>query len=375
MFEDIQLIYMNIKILRFWALLYDKNLRRYVCIGLASFHIFTQIVYMLSTNEGLTGIIRNSYMLVLWINTVLRAYLLLADHDRYLALIQKLTEAYYDLLDLNDSYISEILGQVNKVGKLMARGNLFFGMLTSMGFGLYPLASSERVLPFGSRIPGLNEYESPYYEMWYVFQMLITPMGCCMYIPYTSLVVGLIMFGIVRCKALQHRLRQVALKYPCGDRDPQDLKEEIIACIRYQQSIIEYMDHINELTTMMFLFELMAFSALLCALLFMLIIVSGTSQLIIVCMYINMILAQILALYWYANELREQNLAVATAAYETEWFTFDVPLRKNILFMMMRAQRPASILLGNIRPITLELFQNLLNTTYTFFTVLKRVYG
>ncbi|XP_017053784.1 odorant receptor 49b [Drosophila ficusphila] len=375
MFEDIQLIYMNIRILRFWALLYDKNLKRYVCIGLASFHIFTQIMYMVSTNEGLIGIIRNSYMLVLWINTVLRAYLLLADHDKYVALLKNLSDAYYNLVNLNDSYISEILAKVNRVGQLMARGNLFFGMLTSMGFGLYPLSSNERVLPFGSRIPGLNEYETPYYEMWYVFQMLITPMGCCMYIPYTSLIVGLIMFGIVRCKALQHRLRQVATLYPHGDRDSRQLKEEIFACIRYQQSIIEYMDQINELTTMMFLFELMAFSALLCALLFMLIIVSGTSQLIIVCMYINMILAQILALYWYANELREQNLAVASAAYETEWFTFEVPLRKNIIFMMMRAQRPASILLGNIRPITLELFQNLLNTTYTFFTVLKRVYG
>ncbi|XP_052840047.1 LOW QUALITY PROTEIN: odorant receptor 49b [Drosophila gunungcola] len=375
MFEDIQLIYMNIRILRFWAFLYDRNAKCYACIGLASFHIFTQLVYMMSTNEGLTGIIRNSYMLVLWINTVLRAYLLLADHDRYVALIQNLTEAYYDLLNLNDTYISRLLVEVNRVGQLMARGNLFFGMLTSLGFGLYPLSSSERVLPFGSRIPGLNEYESPYYEMWYVFQMLITPMGCCMYIPYTSLIVGLIMFGIVRCKALQHRLRQVAIRYPDGDRDSRQLREEIIACIRYQQGIIEYMDHINELTTMVFLFELMAFSALLCALLFMLIIVSGTSQLIIVCMYINMILAQILALYWYANELREQNLAVATAAYDMEWYTFDVPVRKNIIFMMMRAQRPASILLGSIRPITLELFQNLLNTTYTFFTVLKRVYG
>ncbi|KAI8038620.1 hypothetical protein M5D96_008528 [Drosophila gunungcola] len=360
------MIYMNIRILRFWAFLYDRNAKCYACIGLASFHIFTQLVYMMSTNEGLTGIIRNSYMLVLWINTVLRAYLLLADHDRY-----NLTEAYYDLLNLNDTYISRLLVEVNRVGQLMARGNLFFGMLTSLGFGLYPLSSSERVLPFGSRIPGLNEYESPYYEMWYVFQMLITPMGCCMYIPYTSLIVGLIMFGI----ALQHRLRQVAIRYPDGDRDSRQLREEIIACIRYQQGIIEYMDHINELTTMVFLFELMAFSALLCALLFMLIIVSGTSQLIIVCMYINMILAQILALYWYANELREQNLAVATAAYDMEWYTFDVPVRKNIIFMMMRAQRPASILLGSIRPITLELFQNLLNTTYTFFTVLKRVYG
>jgi len=144
MFEDIQLIYMNIKILRFWALLYDKNIRRYVCIGLASFHIFTQMVYMMSTNEGLTGIIRNSYMLVLWINTVLRAYLLLADHDKYVALIQKFTAAYYDLLNLSDPYISRILVNLNRVGHLMARGNLFFGMLTSMGFGLYPLSSSER---------------------------------------------------------------------------------------------------------------------------------------------------------------------------------------------------------------------------------------
>ncbi|KAH8291480.1 hypothetical protein KR054_012180, partial [Drosophila jambulina] len=375
MFEDIQLIYMNIRILRFWSLLYDDNVKKYLCIGLATFHIFTQLMYMMSTTEGLIGIIRNSYMLVLWINTVLRAILLLLDHDSYVSLINKLTAAYYDLLNLRDDFITQELDQLNRVGKMMARGNLFFGLLTCVGFGLYPLSSSERVLPFGSRIPGLNEYETPYYQLWYIFQMVITPMGCCMYIPYTSLIVALIMFGIVRCKALQHRLRLVAKEHPFGQRDNRKLAEEIVDCIRYQQSIIEYMDHITELTTMMFLFELLAFSALLCALLFLLIIVNGTGQIIIVCMYINMILAQILALYWYANELREQNLAVATAAYETEWFTYEIPVRKNIIFMMMRAQRPASIRLGNIRPITLELFQNLLNTTYTFFTVLKRVYG
>ncbi|SPP75605.1 odorant receptor 49b [Drosophila guanche] len=375
MFEDIQLISMNVRILRFWALLYDKNVKRYVCLSLASMHIFTQVVYMLTTNEGITGIIRNGYMLVLWINTVLRAYLLMQDQAGYVGLIQSLATDYYDLASESDTYISGMLNDLNRQGMLMARGNLFFGLLTCMGFGLYPLSSSERVLPFGSRIPGLDEYATPYYQLWYVFQMLITPMGCCMYIPYTSLIVAFIMFGIVRCKALQHRLRLLAVHHPAGHRDSRHLATEIAQCIRYQQSIIEYVDKINGLTTMVFLFELLAFSALLCALLFMLIIVDSNGQLIIVCLYINMILAQILALYWYANELREQNLAVATAAYETEWFTFEGPMRKNILFMIMRAQRPPSILLGNVRPITLELFQNLLNTTYTFFTVLKRVYG
>ncbi|EDW35808.1 GL17016 [Drosophila persimilis] len=375
MFEDIQLIYMNVCILRFWALLYDRNVKRYVCICLASFHIFTQVVYMVTTKEGITGIIRNGYMLVLWINTVLRAVLLMQDQDGYVGLIQSLTSAYYDLASEKDPYIAGLLDDLNRQGMLMARGNLFFGVLTSVGFGLYPLSSSERVLPFGSRIPGVDEYTTPYYQLWYVFQMLITPMGCCMYIPYTSLIVAFIMFGIVRCKALQYRLRLLAVRHPAGQRNSRHLAAEIGECIRYQQSIIAYVDKISGLTTMMFLFELLAFSVLLCALLFMLIIVDSTSQLIIVCLYINMILAQILALYWYANELREQSLAVAMAAYDTEWYTFEIPLRKNILFMIMRAQRPASILLGNVRPITLELFQNLLNTTYTFFTVLKRVYG
>ncbi|KAH8300325.1 hypothetical protein KR044_012923, partial [Drosophila immigrans] len=387
MFEDIQLIYMNVRILRFWALLYDKNFKRYICLALTIFHVLTQLLYMLTTDEGITGIIRNSYMLVLWINTLLRAYLLLFDQGSYLQLISNLESYYKELMRLNDGYVSHLLDRVNRQGQLMARGNLFFGLLTCLGFGLYPLSSSERVLPFGSKIPGVNEYATPYYQIWFVFHMLITPMGCCMYIPYTSLCVAFIMFGIVMCKALQHRLRRLTQR----QLTRQQLSQEIVECIIYHQRIIDYIQTINKLTTYIFLIEFLAFGALLCALLFMLIFVSmsvffgpyclclfqvdSTAHVAIVGAYINMILAQILALYWYANELREQNLAIATAAYETEWFTFDLIIRKNIQLMILRAQRPASIRLGNIRPITLELFQHLLNTTYSFFTVLKRIYG
>ncbi|EDW76683.1 uncharacterized protein Dwil_GK15588 [Drosophila willistoni] len=363
MFEDIQLIHMNVKILRFWALLYDHNVKRYICLSLSVFHVVTQLMYMMTTDEGITGIIRNAYMLVLWINTVLRAYLLIHDHDSYVRLINQLKEAYYELINRKDAYITRLLVKLNRQGQLMAKGNLFFGLLTCIGFGLYPLTSSERVLPFGSKIPGVNEYATPYYQLWYVFHMLITPMGCCMYIPYTSLIVGFIMFGIVRCQALQHRLRRV------------ELAKEVAECIRYHQKIIDYIETVNGLTTYIFLVEFLAFGALLCALLFMLIVVNSSAHVAIVCAYINMILAQIFALYWYAHELREQNMAIATAAYETKWFAFNVHLRKHILLIILRAQRPASIRLGNIRPITLELFQNLLNTTYTFFTILKRVYG
>ncbi|EDW02024.1 odorant receptor 49b [Drosophila grimshawi] len=371
MLEDIQLVYMNVKILRFWALLYDKNVMRYVCFTLTTIHVLTQLLYILTTNEGLIGIIRNSYMLVLWINTLLRACLLLYDQQSYVQLINDLRCYYYELRRLHDPYISQLLSRVNRQGQIMARGNLFFGLLTCIGFGLYPLSSNERVLPFGSKLPGINEYATPYYQVWFCFHMLITPMGCCMYIPYTSLCVAFIMFGIVMCKALQHRLRSLGSRLLTKTQ----LSKEINECIIYHQRIIDYIQNINNLTTYIFLIEFLAFGALLCALLFMLMFVDSTAHVVIVSAYINMILAQILALYWFANELREQNLAIAVAAYDTEWFTFEIAVRKKLLFMILRAQRPASILLGNIRPITLELFQNLLNTTYTVFTVLKRIYG
>ncbi|XP_028893520.1 odorant receptor 49b [Zeugodacus cucurbitae] len=370
MFDDLQLIHMSVRILRFWSLIYEHTWRRYVCLSMTTFLVFTQLYYMFRTSEGIVSIIRNSYMLVLWFNTILRAYLLLYDREKYEKLLSDLEKFNFDLKQSKDFYIQDLLAEVNKTGKYMAQGNLFLGLLTCFGFGFYPFFVNERVLPFGSMIPGVDEYKSPFYEFWYFYQMIITPMGCCMYIPYTSLIVGCIMFGIVMCKALQFRLKTLHRVR----HDEPLIRKHVRECIRYQLCIIDYIARVNSLTTYIFLLEFLAFGTLLCALLFLLIIVDSSAQAIIVCAYIAMIFAQILSLYWYANELREQNLAIAAAAYDTEWFTFPIPVQKYILLMILRAQKPPAIMVGNTQPITLELFQSLLNASYTYFTLLKRVY-
>uniref|UniRef100_A0A1A9WDX1 Odorant receptor n=1 Tax=Glossina brevipalpis TaxID=37001 RepID=A0A1A9WDX1_9MUSC len=302
MFEDIPLIYMNVKILKFWSFLYEKNWRRYVCLPATTFLVFTQFMYMFKTKEGIDSIIRNSYMLVLWFNTILRAYIMIYDNQKYQQVIHDLVELFYNLKKSNDSYVKDLLLEVNRKGILMARGNLFLGLLTIIGFGVYPLLAVDRVLPFGSIIPGIDEYSSPFYEFWYIYQMCLTPIGCCMYIPYTSLIVSFILFGVVMSKTLQHRLhslKRIANKSKL-------IHDEIVSCIKYQNRIIDFIEAVNGLCTIIFMLEFLAFGTLLCALLFLLIIVDSSGQAIIVCAYIVMILAQILAIYWYANELRQE---------------------------------------------------------------------
>lgn len=89
------------------------------------------------------------------------------------------------------------------------------------------------VLPFGSVIPGIDVYSSPFYEFWFAYQVVVTPMGCCMYIPFTSLIVSFIMFGIIMCKVLQHRLRNI--NQP-GDSQAV-ISVKLTWCIEYQEKI------------------------------------------------------------------------------------------------------------------------------------------
>lgn len=97
MFDDLQLIHMSVRILRFWSLIYQHTWRRYVCLSMTTFLVFTQLYYMFRTSEGIDSVIRNSYMLVLWFNTILRAYLLLYDREKYEKLLSDLEQFYYDL--------------------------------------------------------------------------------------------------------------------------------------------------------------------------------------------------------------------------------------------------------------------------------------
>lgn len=53
MFDDLELIHMSVRILRFLSLIYEHTWRRYVCLSMTSFLVFTQLYYMFCTSEGI----------------------------------------------------------------------------------------------------------------------------------------------------------------------------------------------------------------------------------------------------------------------------------------------------------------------------------
>lgn len=48
-------------------------------------------------------------------------------------------------------------------------------------------------------------------------------------------------------------------------------------------------------------------------------------------------------MYYFANELYDQSLLVANAAYESNWFEFDTSNQKNIKLLILRSQKPCAV--------------------------------
>ncbi|TDG39211.1 hypothetical protein AWZ03_014367, partial [Drosophila navojoa] len=224
-------------------------------------------------------------------------------------------------------------------------------------------------LPYGMYIPGIDKYASPAYEVFFVVQVIMAPMGCCMYIPYTNLIVTFTLFAILMCQVLQHKLR--TLRQLPGIR----VRDEIIWCIRYQIKLAGLVDAMNELTTHLHLVEFLCFGAMLCVLLFSLIIAPTIIQFIIVIFYMIMIFSNTVVLYYVANELYFQSFYVSIAAYEINWMDLDIETQKVVKFLIMRSQKPLAVLVGGVYPMNLKMLQSLLNVIYSFFTLLRRVYG
>ncbi|EDW12028.2 uncharacterized protein Dmoj_GI17462 [Drosophila mojavensis] len=366
---DMPIFGITLRLMKFWSYLFVHNWRRYLALTPYALINVTQYGDIYLSSERLDFIIRNVYLTVLFTNTIVRGVLLCVQRGRYERFLELLKVYYLQLLNSSDVHISELIAKTTQLSNLIGRINLLMGICTCIGFVTYPIFGSERVLPYGMYIPGIDKYASPAYEVFFVVQVIMAPMGCCMYIPYTNLIVTFTLFAILMCQVLQHKLR--TLRQLPGIR----VRDEIIWCIRYQLKLAGLVDAMNALTTHLHLLEFLCFGAMLCVLLFSLIIAPTIAQFIIVIFYMIMIFSNTVVLYYVANELYFQSFNISIAAYEINWMDLDIETQKVVMFLMMRSQKPLAVLVGGVYPMNLKMLQSLLNVIYSFFTLLRRVYG
>ncbi|XP_055601037.1 odorant receptor Or2-like [Uranotaenia lowii] len=367
------IISVNVGVWRFWSFVFKHDYMRYISIIPVSVMNVFMFADMYRAWGKIDELIINAYFAVLFFNAVLRTLILVHNRQTYEGFLERIATTYHEISLIRDPVIEKLLTVYTKRGRMLSISNLALGAIISTCYVVYPMFASQRELPYGMFIPGINNFASPLYEMLYVIQVVLTFPGCCMYIPFTSFFASATLFGMVQIQTLQRQLRTFGEDIKEGDTKA--ITERITKFIEDHKRIITYVYELNSLVTYICLIEFLSFGLMLCALLFLLNIIENQAQIVIVAAYIFMIISQIFAFYWHANEVRVESMALADAAFSSPWMELDESNKKKFLLLIGRAQRPLEITVGNVYPMTLEMFQSLLNASYSYFTLLRRVYN
>ncbi|XP_053693056.1 odorant receptor Or2-like [Sabethes cyaneus] len=368
---DCPIVSVNVRIWRFWSFFYKHDAMRYLgIIPITVMNVFMLFDLCRSWNNY-DNMIINAYFVVLWFDAVLRGLVLIFNRGKFEHFLERIAVEYKKIETTDDYFIRWTVSNFTRQARMLSFGNLCLGGIICTCFAVYPLFAGGRKLLYGVYIPTINEFDSPQYEILYVIQVLLLFPGSCMYIPFPSFFSSITLFGLIQIKTLQYQL--TTLGDTSKGKDARNLNLIVNNLIEDHLHIINYVQDVNLLFSNICLAEFLMSGILMSALLFFLSICENRAQIVIIMVYILMIITQSFVFYWQANEVREESMGIAKAAYSAPWIEMDVSVKKKLLLIVLRAQRPLEIKLGNVYPMTLELFQSLMNASYSYFTLLKRV--
>lgn len=118
-------------------------------------------------------------------------------------------------------------------------------------------------------------------------------------------------------------------------------------------------------------FEFLLYSFIMCTILFNIISVNETTQATIHMLYLITMLLNAFFVNFHAESIQKENFNFSETVYNMPWYYSSKRTKYVIQFILMRSQNPPCLTLGNINPMGLQSFVSLLNTTYSYFTVLR----
>ncbi|KAG5320180.1 OR49B protein, partial [Pseudoatta argentina] len=248
---------------------------------------------------------------------------------------------------------------------------IFFYALANLFMRQYDdaLNATIRTLPY---ICPVEVHRSPYYEVMYIAQLcsMIHVGLTCAGADTVGPVLVLTICG--HFKVLNTRILQlndpdrVRSKGSCSAsmksleimRERNDtknhVKSNLEACVYYHQTMFELCKEVENLTTSIFLTQLLGSTYNVSLVGFKLAGDDPDKFKYATQLFIAVI--QLFLSNWAANLLVTESQDIARAMYFTPWYRFPYQLKRSVNIIIMRSQKPAQLTAGHIIPLSLQIF-------------------
>nr|AST36253.1 putative odorant receptor OR13 [Hedya nubiferana] len=195
-----------------------------------------------------------------------------------------------------------------------------------------------------------------------------------------TFILGVLIFALAQLDVLDDKLRRVTDRQKVALTDGSiDVAPEDDSMMKLKDSIIHYdelgkfCDLIQEVFSTTLFVQFSVASCIICVVLFRFTLPAPWQYFIFLGSYMFIMIIQILVPCWFGTRIQDKSQLLSEAVYSCDWSAKTRYFKSSLRLFVERANKPLSITAGKMFPLSLTTFTSIINSSYSFFTLLRHM--
>nr|ALR72560.1 odorant receptor OR15 [Colaphellus bowringi] len=326
-----------------------------------------QVSNLLHEINNLKNLAACGYVVAIACMANVRSYYFLKNREEFLYLIRSLNDSHFQP-ESEDQICSakkslRFYSKVKMIVSILCTITVFISMSTPVFY-----KKNELNLPFASWYPfDVSSY--PIYQIAYVHQCISV-----IYVTSINTYVDIIMAGFntfigIQCDLLCSRLYNIS-----KDHSSEENETTLLDCIRHHKLIVRFANNTEILFNRIYLGQFIACTSALCMALFLLTLHQESRfESSFLVFYLTAIFSLLFIPCWFSSEMQGKSENIPEAAYSCNWVTASKLFKKDLIFFILRAQKPLKFYAVGFFQISVETFVLIVRSSFSYYTVLNNM--
>ncbi|XP_039747785.1 odorant receptor 4-like [Pararge aegeria] len=155
----------------------------------------------------------------------------------------------------------------------------------------------------------------------------------------------------------------------------EETRKNLQKCVKRHQELIQLVNLLEILYSKSTLFNIISSSVLLCLSGFNITVVPNTSAILTFAPFLVMSLAQVFLICFFGDLLMASSIRISEAVYSCRWYDAEPAVRRSVLIIIIRSQKPCKVTASNFADLNLAAFTTILSRSWSCFALLKTMYN
>ncbi|XP_013174915.1 PREDICTED: odorant receptor 4-like [Papilio xuthus] len=170
---------------------------------------------------------------------------------------------------------------------------------------------------------------------------------------------------------LKHKIKLIFDQHdPVLDMQDNGLKRKIVNVVEFHKQLIRYLHLIETIYSKSTLCNVLTSSLLICFTGFNVMAVDNLIMVMPFIPFLLMVVGQIFLLCYYGDLIQKSNEGLSDAVYSSAWYEIRSPLTKNLIIILIRAQKPFKFTAYGFMDINIAAFTRIMSTSWSYFALL-----